>query len=567
MALHSEDFLDKGIALGFLLLIDGLLQGGVAGILLDLIILHPGGAGGRLQGGALLLEGREQRLELIQSHIGKGRAVGAGGIGVEHLDIGDGLFNLGLVLGLIHGLLQLGKAHLIHFRLGQAGLQALGLQCLAGGLGLGYGGGKIMPVIVLADLLGGEVLLGLLLVGGQGALQGIAGDIQVLDIGDGKVGLPVLLLGEQLIAGLQLAPLAGKEGVIIEQRFLFAVHSHLLLQDIQTLLAESELLAGSVAVGLILGQQHGKELLTVLDALLDLLGGKTFGQFLRRHTALGLGGALLRFLIKLGGGHIGGRGDLLFGEPQLDVSLLFLLQLLGGLLLLLLLDVLIPLLGHQRVGVQGGGIDIDRFAFAIPHRTAEYDQTGDELIGIGVTEGIIAGGKGQQAVAGFYIHGGLDDGALHDLFDIFILGGIAVAVDEIVVIEIGVIGLAHHHRKDLIHILAVDAVVADERVLLVVAELFVGLQIAEHGTIAHIVAVDDGIVGGLFLIHTEINIGDAPVIVLAVDIRPVVFIVILGLYHGVVQLGIRNLDPAGDVGIALVQRLKAADVILGIAIH
>ena len=424
-----------------------------------------------------------------------------------------------------------------------------------------------MPVIVLADLLGGEVLLGLLLVGGQGVLQGIAGDIQVLNIGDGKVGLPVLLLGEQLIAGLQLAPLAGKEGVIIEQRFLFAVHGHLLLQDIQTLLAESELLAGGVAVGLILGQQHGKELLTVLDALLDLLGGKTFGQFLRRHTALGLGGALLRFLIKLGGGHIGGRGDLLFGEPQLDVSLLLLFQLLGGLLLLLLLDVLIPLLGHQRVGVQGGGIDIDRFAFAIPQRAAEYDQTGDELIGIGVTEGIIAGGKGQQAVAGFYIHGGLDDGALHDLFDIFILGGIAVAVDEIVVIEIGVIGLAHHHRKDLIHILAVDAVVADERVLLVVAELFVGLQIAEHGAIAHIVAVDDGIVGGLGLVDTEINIGDAPVIVLAVDIRPVVFIVILGLYHGVVQLGIRNLDPAGDIGIALVQRLKAADVILGIAIH
>ena len=416
-----------------------------------------------------------------------------------------------------------------------------------------------MPVIVLADLLGGEVLLGLLLVGGQGVLQGIAGDIQVLNIGDGKVGLPVLLLGEQLIAGLQLAPLAGKEGVIIEQRFLFAVHGHLLLQDIQTLLAESELLAGGVAVGLILGQQHGKELLTVLDALLDLLGGKTFGQFLRRHAALGLGGALLRFLIKLGGGHIGGRGDLLFGEPQLDVSLLF--------LLLLLLDVLIPLLGHQRVGVQGGGIDIDRFAFAIPQCAAEYDQTGDELIGIGVTEGIIAGGKGQQAVAGFYIHGGLDDGALHDLFDIFILGGIAVAVDEIVVIEIGVIGLAHHHRKDLIHILAVDAVVADERVLLVVAELFVGLQIAEHGAIAHIVAVDDGIVGGLGLVDTEINIGDAPVIVLAVDIRPVVFIVILGLYHGVVQFGIRNLDPAGDIGIALVQRLKAADVILGIAIH
>ena len=171
------DLFDEILALGLLLLIDGLLQRRVAGILLDLIGGHTGGLGGSLQGGALLLEGREQRLELIQSHIGKGRAVGAGGIGIEHLDIGDGLFNLGLVLGLIHGLLQLGKAHLIHFRLGQAGLQALGLQCLAGGLGLGYGGGKIMPVIVLADLLGGEVLLGLLLVGGQGVLQGIAGDI------------------------------------------------------------------------------------------------------------------------------------------------------------------------------------------------------------------------------------------------------------------------------------------------------------------------------------------------------------------------------------------------------
>ena len=37
MALHSEDFLDKGIALGLLLLIDDLLQRRVAGILLDLI--------------------------------------------------------------------------------------------------------------------------------------------------------------------------------------------------------------------------------------------------------------------------------------------------------------------------------------------------------------------------------------------------------------------------------------------------------------------------------------------------------------------------------------------------
>ena len=568
MPLHLHDLPDERLPLGLGLFIDGLLQGGVGGILLDLLVAHPGGAGGRLQGGTLLLQGGKQRLQFVQGHIGQRLAALPGGAGVQHPYGLYGLIDLDLILGLIHRLLQLGQRHFIHLGLRQPGLQALGLQRLAGGLGLIDGSGKIVPVIILGDLLGGKILLRPLLVGGQGGLQRIAGNIEVLHIGNRKIGLPVLLLGQQLVACLQLAPVAGKQRIILKELFLLPVDDDLLLQDIQTLLAEGQLLAGGVVIGLILRQQHLKQLLPVVDQRLDLLRGVVrCGQLLGGQAALGQGGPLLRLCIQVGGGHIPGGGNLVGGQPQGDISLLLLLQLLGGLLLLLLLDVLIPLLGHQRVGVQGGGIDIDRFAFAIPHRTAENDQTGDELIGIGVTEGIVAGGKGQQAVARLDIHGGFDDGALHDLFDIFILGGIAVAVDEIMVIEIGVIGLAHHHRKDLIHILAVDAVVADKRVLLVVGQLLIGLQIPEHGTVAHIVAVNDGIVGGLFLIHTEINIGDAPVIVLAVDIRPVVFIVILGLYHGVVQLGIRNLDPAGDIGIALVQRLKAADVILGIAIH
>ena len=566
VAFDGENFLNESIALGLLFFVDDLLQRRVAGILLDLIAGHAGRFGGGFQRGALLLESREQRLEVIEGHIGEGGAIGAGSIGIEHLDGFDGLIDFGLVLGFIDGLLQIGKVHLIHFRLGQAGLEALGLQRLAGGFGLGNGGGKVIPVIVLADLIGGEVLLSLLLVGGQGILQRIAGDIEILNIGDGKIGLPILLLGKQFVAALQLAPLAGKQLGIIEERNLFAIDGDFLLQDIQTFLAEGELFAGGVAVGFILSQQHGEQLFAVLDAFLDLLGGKAFGQFFRRHAAFGLGRTFLRLFIEFGGGHIGGCGNFLFGEPQFDVSLLFLFQFFGGLLILLLLDVLIPLLGHQRVGVQGSGIDIDGFAFAIAQCAGEDNQTGDELIGIGIAEAVIAGGKGEQTVTGFDIYGCFDNGTLHDLFDVLVLGGVIIAIDEIVIIEIGVIGFAHDHGKDFVHILAVDAIVADERVLLVVAELFVSLQVAEHGTIAHIVAVNDGIVGGLGLIDAEINIGDAPVIVLAVDIGTMIFIVIFCLHYGIIQLGIRNFDPAGNIGIALVERFEPMNVFFGVAI-
>ena len=135
------------------------------------------------------------------------------------------------------------------------------------------------------------------------------------------------------------------------------------------------------------------------------------------------------------------------------------------------------------------------------------------------------------------------------------------------IIKIGVIGFAHDHGKDFVHILAVDAVVADERVLLIITQLFVGLQVAEHGAVVHIVAVDDGIVGGLGLINAEIDVGDAPIVGLEVDIGAVVLIVILRLHDGVIQLGIGDLDPAGDIGVAQVKRLKAGDVIFRIALH
>ena len=460
--------------------------------------------------------------------------------------------------------MQLGQRHFIHLGLGQAGdLRALGLQCLAGGLGLGYGGGKIIPVIVLADLLGGEVLLGLLLVGGQGALQAVAGDVQVLHIADGQVELPVLLLGEKLVAALQLAPLAGKQLGIAEQRDLFAVYRHLLLQDIQTLLAEDKLFAGGILVGFLGGEQHGEQLLPVLNQVQNLLRGEALGQLLSGQAAFRQRGALLRFGILF----LDGAGHFAFGQPQGNVGLLLLFQLLGGLLFLLFLDVFIPLLGHDGVGVEGGGVDIHRFGLALPHRAGEDDQAGDELVGIGITEGVIAGRKGEQTVGRLDIHGGLDDGTLHDLFDVFIFSGVIVAVNEIVIIKIGVIGFADHDGKDFVHILAVDAVVADERVLLIITQLLVGLQVAEHGAVVHIVAVDDGIVGGLGLINAEIDVGDAPIVGLEVDIGAVVLIVILRLHDGIIQLGIGDLDPAGDIGVAQVKRLKAGDVIFRIALH
>ena len=134
------------------------------------------------------------------------------------------------------------------------------------------------------------------------------------------------------------------------------------------------------------------------------------------------------------------------------------------------------------------------------------------------------------------------------------------------VVEIGVIGFADDNGKDLVHILAVDAVIADERVLLVVAELFVPLQVAEHGAVAHIVTVNNGIVGGLFLIDAEIDIGDTPVVLLEVDIGAVVFIIILRLHDGVIQLGIGDLDPAGDIGVALIQSLEARNIVIGVAV-
>ena len=562
-ALHLQDLFDEGAPLGFLLFIDSLLQRGVAGVLFDLVGGHAGGFGVGFQLAALLLQGGKQRFQFVQRHIGQGGAVGAGGAGVEHLDGLDGLIDLGLVLLFVHGLLQLRQRHFIHLGLRQPGLQPLGLQRLSGGLRLIDGGGELVPALVLADLLGGEVLLRPLLIGGQGALQAVAGDVQVLHIADGQVELPVLLLGEQLVAALQLAPLAGKQLGIAEQRDLFAVYRHLLLQDIQTLLAEDKLFAGGILVGFLGGEQHGEQLLPVLDQVQNLLRGEALGQLLSGQAAFRQRGALLRSGILF----LDGAGHFAFGQPQGNVGLLLLFQLLGGLLFLLLLDIFIPLLGHDGVGVEGGGVDIHRFGLALPHRAGEDDQAGDELVGIGITEGVIAGGKGEQTVGRLDIHGGLDDGTLHDLFDVFIFSGVIVAVNEIVIIKIGVIGFADHDGKDFVHILAVDAVVADERVLLIITQLLVGLQVAEHGAVAHIVAVDDGIVGGLLLIDAEIDVGDAPIVGLEVDIGAVVLIVILRLHDGVIQLGIGDLDPAGDIGVAQVKRLKAGDVIFRIALH
>ena len=69
------------------------------------------------------------------------------------------------------------------------------------------------------------------------------------------------------------------------------------------------------------------------------------------------------------------------------------------------------------------------------------------------------------------------------------------------------------------------------------------------------------------MINAEIDVGDAPIVGLEVDIGAVVLIVILRLHDGVIQLGIGDLDPAGDIGVAQVKRLKAGDVIFRIALH
>ena len=129
---------------------------------------------------------------------------------------------------------------------------------------------------------------------------------------------------------------------------------------------------------------------------------------------------------------------------------------------------------------------------------------------------------------------------------------LVLIVAIVLILLADVIDLGIQHGEDLIVALLIAGVEPDDLVLVVILLLTELRQAAEHGAVAHMMAVDQrgAAVGGTVAVHEE----HAALGIIAVEIHMEVGIVIAGSVHdGIVDHGVLDLQPAEEIGVALIQ--------------
>ena len=150
-------------------------------------------------------------------------------------------------------------------------------------------------------------------------------------------------------------------------------------------------------------------------------------------------------------------------------------------------------------------------------------------------------------VAGQYVHGGVDQAAFLDLIDIIHQILIAVFFNEVVIVEFRVVLFAYDDSENFISARIIDAVILYQGMFPVISNGLIVEQFSEHLTIIHVVGINNSIGTGGTLIHPEIHKGNTVVIAGPGEVPPLVIAVVHRLYHSIIHLCVRDLDPAGDV--------------------
>ena len=218
---------------------------------------------------------------------------------------------------------------------------------------------------------------------------------------------------------------------------------------------------------------------------------------------------------------------------------------------------LVPDAGHQRVIGLHRLVGIHLRILAVPDLPGDDDEPG-------IGELIAAGGESQQPVPGLDIHAGINQRPHLDILHI-LHKGLLGAVEEVQVVEDRAVllpGVGDEHPEHLVLAGLVDGVEFQHRVLPVEVQVPVLEQQLEHGAGAHIVAVDDGVLGGA-QVGAVVHKGGAALVLLAVKATMEVVVVVGVLHHRVGKVGAVDGQIADHILVLGVEVLKLREIVPG----